>query len=77
MPASREKIRARNRQIGMAAGIAMLAAVLIFGGGSYLLTKVLSANKDRPVPQRDTMVLVASNFSSDLAVARARHSASV
>ena len=77
MPASREKIRARNRQIGMAAGIAMLAAVLIFGGGSYLLTKVLSANKDRPVPQRDTMVLVASNFSSDLEAAGAIQSASV
>lgn len=77
MPASREKIRARNRQIGMAAGIAMLAAVLIFGGGSYLLTKVLSANKDRPVPQRDTMVLVASSFSSDLEVAGAIQSASV
>lgn len=77
MPASREKIRARNRQIGLAAGIAVIAAALIFGGGSYLLTKVLSANQSRPVPQHDTMVLAASSYASDLDVTGAIQSASV
>lgn len=77
MPASREKIRARNRQVGLAAGIAIAAAVLIFGGGSYLLTKTLSANQSRPAAQYDTMLLAASSYSSDLDVTGAIQSASV
>ncbi|MGN0072393.1 MAG: efflux RND transporter periplasmic adaptor subunit [Coriobacteriales bacterium] len=77
MPASRDKKRARTRQIGLAAGIAAVAALLIFGGGAYLLTKTLSNNQDRPSVQHDTMVLAAGSFSSELDATGAVQSASV
>ena len=76
MPASREKIRARNRQVGLAACTALAAAALLFGGGAYLISKAQAPQGGAGAPAVQTMVLSAGSFSSDLDVTGSIQSAS-
>lgn len=76
MPASREKNRARNRQVGLAACAALAAAALLFGGGAFLIGKAQAPQGGAGIPAAQTMALSAGSFSSDLDVIGSIQSAS-
>lgn len=65
MPANDEQMKKRNRQTALTITAAIVGALLIFGGGSYLFTRAFTGHVTTP-SEYPTMQLEAAEYSDEM-----------